>query len=252
MDGVNVAEAEEKCSRQTSGDVRWLLEHYFWPEVGRYEFPEGCPLNATEDMWKLWDEQKNKVRRTNWRCNLCGKSFRSETYIDKHIANKHPGLLVAGSDACLAELCDVVHCEHVEQATSLSKRFRYRPSILCNSTVKAERREACEDLARTCFPPQASKEAKRLNAYFQAQFCRAHSCDRRLRVPLPLGQARTTFNSAWLTCAIIAGLCLTVWYVVAGCLMWERSAANAGDLKRLGRPRGRSWWSWLVKKKKAY
>ena len=36
------------------------------------------------------EDQKEELRPNQWKCNSCGKMFRSEHYIDLHMDRKHP------------------------------------------------------------------------------------------------------------------------------------------------------------------
>lgn len=51
--------------------------------------PEKCPFSPMHDIYHLHENNKTKVDVYNWKCEICGKHFSSETFLDKHFENKH-------------------------------------------------------------------------------------------------------------------------------------------------------------------
>uniref|UniRef100_T1J491 C2H2-type domain-containing protein n=1 Tax=Strigamia maritima TaxID=126957 RepID=T1J491_STRMM len=86
----------------------------FLPVLERYRanLPEACPLAPQRDVYGIQESQKLEEGPANWRCGLCGKSFYSEAYLDRHFDSRHFNVLNMRSDAvCLARYCDIMRCE---------------------------------------------------------------------------------------------------------------------------------------------
>ncbi|KAB7507747.1 hypothetical protein Anas_03795 [Armadillidium nasatum] len=78
--------------------TRWLpiLE-----KVGA-ALPLDCPLHPARDIFTL-QESKKRHDSPQWTCGFCGKSFYHETHLD-------------GEDTiCLADFCDVMRCEVLQE-----------------------------------------------------------------------------------------------------------------------------------------
>jgi hypothetical protein len=106
----------EACDRTRSNEARSGLRSILWEPVTATNalLPENCPLAPAVDVL-LWQEKtKKRISSTHWRCGLCGKTFRSEYFLDKHLARKHPTAGPEESSAdygvqkvCLADLCGI-------------------------------------------------------------------------------------------------------------------------------------------------
>ena len=56
-----------------------------------------CPLHPSNDRLRQHEEHKQAVTQYQWKCALCGKMFRSESYIDLHLERKHHDTLPTNS-----------------------------------------------------------------------------------------------------------------------------------------------------------
>lgn len=83
-----------------------------------------------------------------------------------------------------------------------------------------ERSAVCEEVARTCFPPDPQGHhgpADRLRDYFTMQFCEAHTCDRAKQRPLPFGPLHGSQNWGWVVITAVVLSMLLFFYAITGC-----------------------------------
>ena len=77
---------------------------------------------------------KEHMRNGYWKCNICGKAFTEERYIDMHMDNRHKDMLpVTSGDAdgglmCMESMCDVLLCDAFEVRTACIVTPRARVS----------------------------------------------------------------------------------------------------------------------------
>ena len=173
------------------------------------------------------------MHAAHWRCSLCSKLFSSERYLDLHLANRHAGHVTPGASACLADLCDLLHC--AAGAVHPSQRRRGP----CTGPSAARLRAGCDALADACFPPGAPQPAASLGALFRAQFCEAHSCAPDRPLPFPLGsQGRGQLERLQWIGGGVALVGIALYYGALG-LQALRRAGEAGryaagaDLRRV-------------------
>lgn len=102
------------CDRTRSKEARQALRRILWDsaEARKFELPHDCPLLPDADVLQWQEATKRPVSSSHWRCGLCGKNFRSEFFLDKHLARKHA--TAGGEEAltsvrvekvCLADFC---------------------------------------------------------------------------------------------------------------------------------------------------
>jgi len=168
-------------------------------------------LSPEADKWRQWEDQKFRIRKRNWRCNLCNKTFRAEEFLDKHLSLKHAGLLQQNTKKpCLGEMCELTYCEHVEENAwgghMHRYAFNYKPAMLCDKERAAELQDKCLKLGDDCFPgADKDKTIQQLRNYYEIQFCMPHTCDRHFRKPLPLGPAARGINTLWVAFLLVLG-----------------------------------------------
>ena len=66
-----------------------------------------------ESLYKILEDHKHHIRRSNYRCLICQKVFRNEHYMDKHLTLKH-SYLANENGFCLADLCSTLRCNEDE------------------------------------------------------------------------------------------------------------------------------------------
>lgn len=74
--------------------------------------PVKCPFSPLHDMYHFHENNKTKLDTYKWKCELCGKYFLSENYLDKHFDTKHSDSLQRHKhNVCLANYCRIFRCE---------------------------------------------------------------------------------------------------------------------------------------------
>ena len=65
------------------------------PVYNKYSLPvpEQCPFSPLHDIYHFQENNKTKLDAYKWKCEICGKHFTSEEYIDKHFEIKHSNSL---------------------------------------------------------------------------------------------------------------------------------------------------------------
>ncbi|KAL3681160.1 hypothetical protein R1sor_024116 [Riccia sorocarpa] len=169
-------EAEEgkvHCSRSRSRTAHKIIDEYLLPFVQQksYNLSSACRLNPENDMFKDQELKKDMIRVSQWRCDYCKKTFRSEDYLDNHMDNRHLDLLDLSANRCLADVCGAIHCDHVASQGKAGAKKR------CNRAAVIKNKHLCESLASSCFPPEDGAVALQLNEFFLRQFCDSHTCD---------------------------------------------------------------------------
>ncbi len=105
---------EEGCSRFSTRQVRVFLEKEVYPRLPYppEELPSSCQLNPLYDQFLDQERNKTEVSRSDYQCGLCGKHFRSEFYLDKHISTHHRVQLRGSGEnrVCLGDLCPLFGC----------------------------------------------------------------------------------------------------------------------------------------------
>lgn len=74
--------------------------------------PLECPFHPLREIFAPQQEHSTQNRRNQWTCNLCGKSFFEEKYLDQHFDGRHSSIYNTAEDAvCLANYCDIMRCK---------------------------------------------------------------------------------------------------------------------------------------------
>ena len=87
----NVTNIKQKCSRSNSKLVREYFVRVLLPIYKRHSLPvpEKCPFSPLHDMYHYQENNKTKLDDNKWKCEICGKYFLSEDYLDNHFDRKH-------------------------------------------------------------------------------------------------------------------------------------------------------------------
>mmetsp|Transcript_44015 Transcript_44015/g.71631 ORF Transcript_44015/g.71631 Transcript_44015/m.71631 type:complete len:303 (-) Transcript_44015:2381-3289(-) len=239
-----------KCSRLRSRIVRGIIEEQVMPTVedAGYFLPKECLLSRANDILRLQEEQKHELWREQWKCLLCGKSFRSEFYLDKHMENKHTSLYHSNATCCLADLCEMFDCESgIEEAKSRNKNTPYSEldnvplSEIemhrgpCKENVMDRRKAMCEAVLHKCFSPDKSDSSRALFDTFERRFCARLSCSpamEKLKWKLPVSGKWRKFYGVLVF--ILVGS-LAVFYALF--FYTRRKSRSGNDLRRLSRSR---------------
>ena len=244
--GVVAAAAGVPCSRSRARQARAIASEFVVaPALALgYELPPACALAPSNDVYAVQEAGKRMRRRGQWQCAHCGKLFRTEEHLDKHLGNRHSDLIPEGAHVCLADLCDVLHCDAVEVGAEAMLRAPCRESDMQRA------RHACEAHAHQCYPAGAPPP---LGRAFNERFCALLTCERRHEAASLLRPHGTSAVRVWwwigLVLAIIANVALL------GTLTYRKmQLATRRDLRRVakGSLLDRVAQAFLGKKKKVY
>lgn len=101
--------------------------------------PDSCQLNPKLDRYRWQEGNKTEVSRGDHKCMLCGKHFRTEFYLDKHMHLAHGSALQGGVGAvCLGDLCPIFGCSHQEDAVD---QLQYRAGRAVTGASPWQQRE---------------------------------------------------------------------------------------------------------------
>eukprot|EP00243_Klebsormidium_subtile_P008972 TRINITY_DN4372_c0_g2_i1.p1 TRINITY_DN4372_c0_g2~~TRINITY_DN4372_c0_g2_i1.p1 ORF type:complete len:272 (-),score=24.49 TRINITY_DN4372_c0_g2_i1:240-1055(-) len=221
QEGEAAKQGVEVCDRERSRLARELLNQYLFPLVDKARFrldPQRCRLHPEKDMFLRQEEEKVEQENGLWQCRICRKMFREEQHIDKHMGNRHPQVVYPGATVCLADLCDILHCDAVERAV----QKRAPPS--CQEQDAQRRKHLCQALSEACFPPDQPLSRK-LNEFFQRQFCDAHTCQEGRKL-FPEDQQKRGRGARYFVLAGLGALLLALFY--AGLFLYQRDMAKQG------------------------
>ena len=120
--------------------------------------------------------------------------------MDKHMDRFHAAEVDPSASACLADLCDILHCDWFAAAQRGGTDALQRAP--CHTTSMQRTRERCQDVAHQCFPPHFGGAAEALHAFMHSSFCQAATCRHsRCAAPLPCLPCRQAVHlpQLWLT-----------------------------------------------------
>ena len=203
---ASAAEESGACSRELSRRVRSFLHKSVYPKLAgsAADLPWSCQLNPALDVYREQELNKKEVSRGDWKCLFCGKHFRSEDYLDKHMHNRHMDKLTNDSTTtCLADLCPVFGCDD-KQANLVARRGgggsgggqHLAPPLPrprkefgidnhCTPQELEKNKHRCEVLTRRCFARDASAQH-----HFEETVCGKLRCEgRELRGILEASEA---------------------------------------------------------------
>lgn len=98
------------CDRTRSAEARLALDLLLVRPLRAHglNLSSSCLLSPARDVLSAQEATKRQVTPSLWSCTLCNKLFRSEHFLDKHLARHHPLLRHPETTVCHAELCDTV------------------------------------------------------------------------------------------------------------------------------------------------
>jgi len=166
------ASLAQDCEFAASRRARDILQKHVYEPAERlgYTMPSTCPLNAENDVLRLFEENKREIRRRKWECKIFGKQFEAEGFLDKHFVNRHLHSHVPeNSTTCLASLCDILRCEGEHWKPPEPKR--------CNKHKMQHLKHRCNMLLHKCFPSEESEAVHHLQMDLSHEFCQPLSCN---------------------------------------------------------------------------
>ncbi|XP_055299588.1 uncharacterized protein LOC129567071 isoform X3 [Sitodiplosis mosellana] len=102
------------CSRDSARVVRKIVQTRWLPILEKYQvkLPLECPFHPLREIFAPQQAAKTQNRRNQWTCNLCGKSFFEEKFLDMHFDARHSSVINSAEDAvCLSNYCDIMRCK---------------------------------------------------------------------------------------------------------------------------------------------
>lgn len=174
------------CDKHAAREARQVVEKVVTKIAGSFgaELASTCPLHPSNDHVLPHEQQKKPVTQWQWRCGVCGKLFKAEHYLDRHLDRKHADLLNAtAASTCLGEYCDILQCPSWVDGVRRQERERPRP---CKAGELEARKHLCQHLMHDCFlaAPHGGHSAD-LHPIFEAMeqhFCAPISCAGRSRL----------------------------------------------------------------------
>ena len=164
------------CNRGAAREARGLARAALdFARCGGVEAAPSCALHPDHDKLLPHEEQKKMLNRHQWRCGICGKTFRSERYLDAHLDRRHLDTLAPNATLCVGDLCDVLRCPGWLRA----QRAEHHGA--CNARALDARRHWCQHVMHDCFADQGAAG----HAVFEkldAHFCEPLSCAWRERL----------------------------------------------------------------------
>jgi len=172
-------ELSHPCSRSVSRVVRKQLGSEVLTlasQQGYSEWPGNCAFDPSHDLYA--EHEKQKLRRKPgtpglaWHCGICGKTFKSEHYLDLHMERRHMNETPQAVPVCLADYCEVFEVCHGES------RIRPKPAgneSRCDEHNLAVARQRCDTAMQVCFPLD-KPIARRLHAQLSRHWCQVLDC----------------------------------------------------------------------------
>lgn len=150
MHCIQTTDPKSHCSRPLSRIVRNQLTEQFYNvfQAKNQEPHIKCPLHSSRDLYSVQEGNKIEEYASKWVCNLCGKAFYAEHYLDLHFDNRHSDKLIKGSTVCLADFCDIFRCDVFEN----QRKDNFWKKKLCKENKLIVRKKRCEALMRSCLP----------------------------------------------------------------------------------------------------
>ncbi|XP_060070256.1 uncharacterized protein LOC132550234 [Ylistrum balloti] len=164
------------CSKSLSRIVRQQVKERLMPhyEELKTKMPESCPLNPNRDVFMMQEEKVVIESTSRYKCNVCGKAFISQFYIDMHFDNRHPDYIAEGENTiCYADYCDITRCDVV----SGRKVADFWDISLCLEDDMTDLRERCEGIMDQCIPEGLTKKEKEdLSRWLRGSVCHYLNC----------------------------------------------------------------------------
>jgi hypothetical protein len=172
-------ELVESCSRKRSRMARDVISSYILPVVEEEmgQFSPSCPFNPTLDVVAEQESNKREMRKNQWKCTLCDKTFVDEPYLDKHMERVH-SLNLSSDDSrwvCLADYCDILHCNVLSKEKDPSSAVG--GGGVCRPEQMQMQQFRCKAIFHKCFPRSEGATSSYINDLYISTFCRVLSCE---------------------------------------------------------------------------
>ena len=135
------------CPRAQSKVVREYFVRVLLPIYQKYSVPvpEKCPFSPLYDIYHYHENNKTKLDSNKWKCEICGKLFLEERYLDQHFDARHNSSLQKGQNTvCLANFCRIFRCDLLSNPGLISKK--------CYESILTNLRNRCKTYVDLCIP----------------------------------------------------------------------------------------------------
>lgn len=236
----------ETCDRTRSKEARQALRRIFWnvAEARNFDLPHDCPLVPAADVLQWQETTKRPISSSHWRCGLCGKNFRSEFFLDKHLARKHAA---AGAEeeltgvnvekVCLADFCgSTVPCLPVGE--------KYIPPVSTVLVRREDEEDGDDGRAEGACSDGSSTAAPRLCTDRIEQMAARHACFAAIERCVAQDGARSEAQVADFRAYLHGALCDDAYEVE--CATWSERVAWRADVLSENDVSTRHTLGWIV------
>lgn len=217
---------ETPCDRHRSKIARDVVGDFILVHLAKsgHAVPEQCFFHPKNDRLLVHEHHKRPLRQDRWQCGYCGKVFKGEDFLDRHLASTHADALPpASSTHCLADRCPQLHCDYFDARwRGQLQHWRDVEPRPCNHTHVQAQRAACMQLAAQCFV-DAAGVAMPTYDWFVKHFCGAITCNVQTQQHL-LRQVPKVHKSRSYKWVVLAAMVMAV-LVVAYTGLWMCSLA---------------------------
>ena len=126
---------------------------------------DGCPLDPRLDIFQFHDSHMS-MKKTGYLCGICGKTFTSQQYLDRHFDNRHSHQISDNSIAKAANICPARDlcaafgdaCNILARHNTSSNDQMQMPSCEKRSQNLVLSRQTCVNMMERCFLLPSSNE----------------------------------------------------------------------------------------------
>ncbi|XP_041376125.1 uncharacterized protein LOC121388722 [Gigantopelta aegis] len=219
--------AAYKCSRDGSKIVRNVIldkiKPAFWQQIPEYiqhiatssftkmEMPKTCPFYLQRELFFLQEERKVVEGANRWKCNICGKAFITEHFLDKHFDNRHRDWIREGNDSvCLSDYCDIFRCDIL----SHSRRPDFWDVALCLEDDMQEVFEKCMTQMKQCMPSESPGNwSAVLSGLLHDRVCSYLTCNKYWDIPQQQRHSEGLI-AFYIISSVLVGFGLVVYYCI--------------------------------------
>ncbi|KAJ1463047.1 hypothetical protein M885DRAFT_504569 [Pelagophyceae sp. CCMP2097] len=249
------------CDRRRSRVARGVVREALFSGDAHFgsKLPRSCDLHPDRDVFLAHERAKKAVRANLWKCQTCGKQFRTEAFLDAHLEHRHADLIApanaTGQGVCLGDFCSFLDCpsyerfaatpvlrasdedEHGEPVTRSKERKPKRRAATYAFECDAASLEAQVALCKATLTACVADEPAAESARSIAAMCHLRCANGRVlanapRALLPRGGGSTLADSSWVGAAVVL-------YAVFVAGAWAAIYACTRDGGRARRPRPR-------------
>lgn len=199
------------CDRTRSKEARNALEKLVWAPLRKsgIHLTSKCLLAPENEVLNAQESYKFQRNDALWQCKLCDKIFKTEHFLDKHLARKHAEVRHDYGSACFADLCGaIVPCVPVSEnvlppvssvpldiaGKNVAQPVLSRHPYCDNEVLRRRRVNACVARIRHCVD-HSEGTALYITKRMQVIRMRSEVCERAVNVEcVPREEVWSTFG----------------------------------------------------------